>query len=126
MRVEPGRVKGVVVNRSDIGYTRPPLVRPTTCCGKRVVAYLDALRPAEHMQIEVHMRPPLCDLRPAILGLPERVRFTNKDVTKAAMRTAMTCFRIKDNHDYILIGCDGVFEKLENEEVAEKVWASAM
>ena len=36
------------------------------------------------------------------------------------------CFRIKENYDYILIGCDGVFEKMDNEDATEKVWESAM
>ena len=36
------------------------------------------------------------------------------------------CFRIKENYDYILIGCDGVFEKMDNDEAAEKVWESSM
>ena len=35
-------------------------------------------------------------------------------------------FKIKDNYDFIMIGCDGIFEKMENEDILEKVWESAM
>jgi protein phosphatase PTC2/3 len=26
-------------------------------------------------------------------------------------------FKIKDSHDFILIGCDGIFEKMTNEQL---------
>ena len=32
------------------------------------------------------------------------------------------CFRIKSNYDYIMLGCDGVFEKLENKHVINAAW----
>ena len=36
------------------------------------------------------------------------------------------CFRIKENFDFIIVGCDGVFEKLSNAEVMNKIWDSAL
>ena len=32
------------------------------------------------------------------------------------------CFRIKSNYDYIMLGCDGVFEKLDNKNVINASW----
>jgi protein phosphatase 2C family protein 2/3 len=31
-------------------------------------------------------------------------------------------FQIQDNFDFILVGCDGIFERLSNREVIEVVW----
>jgi protein phosphatase 2C family protein 2/3 len=31
-------------------------------------------------------------------------------------------FKIRNNHDYIMLGCDGIFEKLENQDVNDAVW----
>lgn len=31
-------------------------------------------------------------------------------------------FKIEDDHDFILLGCDGIFDKLENEECIDLVW----
>jgi serine/threonine protein phosphatase PrpC len=36
------------------------------------------------------------------------------------------CFKIRDNYDFIVIGCDGIFEKLNNSNVANKVWESSL
>lgn len=36
------------------------------------------------------------------------------------------CFKIKPNYDYILIGCDGVFEKLSNTDVCNKLWEASL
>lgn len=36
------------------------------------------------------------------------------------------CFKIKPNYDYIVIGCDGVFEKLNNTDVCNKVWEASL
>lgn len=36
------------------------------------------------------------------------------------------CFKIKENYDFILIGCDGVFEKMTNRDVLEKVWKASL
>lgn len=32
------------------------------------------------------------------------------------------CFKIKPNYDFIILGCDGVFEKLDNKAVMNSVW----
>lgn len=31
-------------------------------------------------------------------------------------------FKIKSNYDFIVLGCDGVFEKLNNQDVMNCVW----
>lgn len=36
------------------------------------------------------------------------------------------CFRIKENFDYIVVGCDGIFEKMSNADVMNKIWDSAL
>ena len=28
----------------------------------------------------------------------------------------------KDQHDFVLIGCDGIFDKLDNKDVVHTVW----
>ena len=33
-------------------------------------------------------------------------------------------FRIQDDHDFIVLGCDGIFDKLSNKETIECVWNS--
>lgn len=35
-------------------------------------------------------------------------------------------FKIKENYDFITIGCDGVFEKMENQAVMDQVWEAAL
>ena len=32
------------------------------------------------------------------------------------------CFRIRSNYDFIILGCDGVFEKQNNKEIINAVW----
>jgi len=32
------------------------------------------------------------------------------------------CFKIRNNYDFIILGCDGVFEKLDNKQVINSVW----
>jgi len=34
-------------------------------------------------------------------------------------------FKIRNNHDFIMIGCDGIFEKLDNIDVNEAVWEAS-
>ena len=34
-------------------------------------------------------------------------------------------FKIKPNHDFILLGCDGIFDKLTNKYVMNCAWYSA-
>ena len=31
-------------------------------------------------------------------------------------------FKIKSNYDFIILGCDGVFEKLDNKDVINAAW----
>ncbi len=33
-------------------------------------------------------------------------------------------FKIQDNYDFILIGCDGIFEKMKNQEILKTVFSS--
>ena len=35
-------------------------------------------------------------------------------------------FKIKDNFDFIMIGCDGVFEKMSNQEVMDTIWDASL
>jgi serine/threonine protein phosphatase PrpC len=32
------------------------------------------------------------------------------------------CFKIRNNYDFIVLACDGVFEKLSNQELVKSVW----
>ena len=32
------------------------------------------------------------------------------------------CFRIQDNFDFIMIGCDGIFERLNNRDCVDDIW----
>ena len=34
-------------------------------------------------------------------------------------------FRIKKDHDFIVLGCDGIFDKLTSREVVKLVWEAA-
>ena len=34
-------------------------------------------------------------------------------------------FQITKHHDFIVLGCDGIFDKLSNEDVSSCVWSSA-
>ena len=34
-------------------------------------------------------------------------------------------FKVRDEHDFILLGCDGIFDKLENMEIVQQVWETA-
>ena len=34
----------------------------------------------------------------------------------------VTAFEIKDNHDFIVIGCDGVFDKLSSKDAIHIAW----
>ena len=36
------------------------------------------------------------------------------------------CFRIKDNYDFIVVGCDGIFEKMDNNVVMNSIWDAAL
>lgn len=35
------------------------------------------------------------------------------------------CFKIRNNYDFIIIACDGVFEKLSNSDVVNSAWMAA-
>jgi serine/threonine protein phosphatase PrpC len=32
------------------------------------------------------------------------------------------CFKIQDNFDFIMIGCDGIFERLNNRDCVDDIW----
>lgn len=34
----------------------------------------------------------------------------------------ITCFKIRNNNDFILIGCDGIFDKLSNKDCVHLAW----
>ena len=34
----------------------------------------------------------------------------------------ITTFKLKDNFDFFLIGCDGIFEQLSNKDIIDAVW----
>jgi protein phosphatase 2C family protein 2/3 len=35
------------------------------------------------------------------------------------------CFKIRNNYDYIIIACDGIFEKLTNQDVSNAIWSTS-
>ena len=35
-------------------------------------------------------------------------------------------FKLQSNHDFLLIGCDGIFDRLTNREVINTVWDSSL
>jgi serine/threonine protein phosphatase PrpC len=35
------------------------------------------------------------------------------------------CFKIEDNYDFIVLGCDGIFDKLNNMQVIQAAWESS-
>jgi len=35
------------------------------------------------------------------------------------------CFKIRNNYDFILLGCDGVFEKLDNKQCINAAWEAS-
>ena len=48
----------------------------------------------------------------------------NPDVVIATPE--IRCFKIKSNYDFIVIGCDGVFEKLSNTDICNKTWEASL
>jgi protein phosphatase 2C family protein 2/3 len=36
------------------------------------------------------------------------------------------CFKIRNNYDFIVLACDGVFEKLNNQEVVKSAWDASL
>ena len=38
----------------------------------------------------------------------------------------VTAFEIKDNHDFIVIGCDGVFDKLSSKDTIHIAWQKVL
>ena len=32
------------------------------------------------------------------------------------------CFKVQDNFDFIMIGCDGIFERLNNRDCVDAIW----
>ena len=48
----------------------------------------------------------------------------NPDVVIATPE--IKAFRIKPDHDFIILGCDGIFDKLESREVVMSIWEMAL
>jgi len=38
----------------------------------------------------------------------------------------ITAFEIKDNHDFIVIGCDGIFDKLSSKDTIHIAWQKVL
>jgi protein phosphatase PTC2/3 len=36
------------------------------------------------------------------------------------------CFKIRNNYDFNILACDGVFEKLNNQEVVKNAWDASL
>ena len=36
------------------------------------------------------------------------------------------CFKIEPSFDFIMIGCDGIFDKLNNRDVVNTIWDSTL
>ena len=34
----------------------------------------------------------------------------------------ITSFKVQDNFDFIMIGCDGIFERLNNRDCVDEIW----
>lgn len=34
----------------------------------------------------------------------------------------ITCFKIQDNFDFLVVCCDGIFEQLNNRQVVDTIW----
>jgi len=37
----------------------------------------------------------------------------------------ITCFKVEDNYDFIILGCDGIFDKLSNQKVFKACWEAS-
>ena len=46
----------------------------------------------------------------------------NPDVVVA--KPDILSIKIKDNYDFIVLGCDGIFEKKSNRDICQEVWKS--
>jgi serine/threonine protein phosphatase PrpC len=46
----------------------------------------------------------------------------NPNVVKA--EPEIKVFQIAKHHDFIVLGCDGIFDKLNNEDISKCVWLS--
>jgi protein phosphatase PTC2/3 len=38
----------------------------------------------------------------------------------------VTAFEIKDNHDFIVLGCDGIFDKLSSKDAIHIAWQKVL
>lgn len=58
-------------------------------------------------------------------GDPEaKVEFRGGNPNVVACIPDVESFKITKDHDYIVLGCDGIFDKLNNEDVCTCVWNS--
>lgn len=35
------------------------------------------------------------------------------------------CFRLSNEHEFVVLACDGIFDKMSNREVLQSIWSSA-
>ena len=58
-------------------------------------------------------------------GDPEaKLEYRNGNPNVVACIPDVESFQITKHHDFIVLGCDGIFDKLSNEDVSQCVWSS--
>ena len=58
-------------------------------------------------------------------GDPEaKVEFRGGNPNVVACIPDVESFKITKDHDFIILGCDGIFDKLDNDDCASCVWNS--
>ena len=58
-------------------------------------------------------------------GDPEaKYEFRGGNPNVVCAKTDVKVFQIQKHHDFIVLGCDGIFDKLDNDDVSHCVWNS--
>lgn len=58
-------------------------------------------------------------------GDPEaKFEFRGGNPKVVVCKPDIKAFKIQKEHDFIILGCDGIFDKLSNEDVSNCVWNS--
>ena len=58
-------------------------------------------------------------------GDPEaKFEFRGGNPNVVVCKPDIKAFKIQKEHDFIVLGCDGIFDKLSNEDVSQCVWNS--